>query len=122
MNNISILNLILDAKGLKSYLSILEKMNRYADAVGNDTPSIRKRILTEPAEIIVSSTPDKHSYVMEARLIETGEVDYWIHVDGIAEERERFRKSGTDLHHPVFELECLEDILENQLAIPNLLK
>jgi hypothetical protein len=37
------------------------------------------------------------------------EKDTWIHIDGIQQEREEFRKSGTS-DHPVFKLTCLTDL------------
>ena len=48
----------------------------------------------------------------EIREKDTKEADFWTHIDGIAEERELFQKSG-NLDHPVFRIVCMSDLYEN---------
>lgn len=47
----------------------------------------------------------------------TEEIDSWIHIDGIAQEREIMREKGK-LDHPVFKIVSVGDLYENMLPVP----
>lgn len=79
----------------------------------NKNPSIntefRKNIVaSDPKEFLVEvSHLEEYEFLVRCTL--NGLTQEWIHLDGIAEEREFFRQKG--IHsHPVFDLVCMSDL------------
>lgn len=58
-------------------------------------------------------------YQVACRVLPEEQVETWIHIDGIAEERERLKQIG-NTEHPVFSLVCLGDLFA--LTLPSTLR
>lgn len=102
----------------KEFQGILKVLNRFYDAVAegrqNDSHKFRKSLETEKAEKvrIFLKKFGRYEFLVYAEITDTetgNRSDSWIHIDGIAEEREQLRKRGNK-EHPVFSISCLTDL------------
>lgn len=99
---------------IQKFQKILSVLNRYHNAMmfksqsKSQTQISREKIEKEnPENLIVKVRKfGDHEYVVDAE-IKNVVRDTWIHVDGIAQER-KLVKDKPD--HPIFKIECLEDI------------
>ncbi|HNN05766.1 MAG TPA: hypothetical protein PKN56_19560 [Leptospiraceae bacterium] len=109
------------------FQGILKVLNRFYEAVAedrkNDSHRFRKSLEKENTEKfrIFLRKFGKYEFLVyaEIRDTETGSrSDSWIHIDGIAEEREQLRKKGNH-DHPVFSISCLTDLyLKSSVSAP----
>jgi|JI8StandDraft_1071087.scaffolds.fasta_scaffold151504_1 hypothetical protein len=103
------------------FLHILRVLNRYYEAKGaqslNNTSHEFRKELTEKKEsdfqVFLKKFGD-FEFLVHAKIGQkpSQKSDTWIHIDGIAEEREQLIKSGiTD--HPIFSIVGLRDLYLN---------
>lgn len=99
----------------KSILSAIEKFHsiilRSDSTKGSPWDFKRDLLKAKECRIYVKETEDKHVFQVYTEIIEDAKVrrENWIHVDGIQEAREIFESEG-NLTHPVFTINCLNDI------------
>ena len=101
------------SKQVEDFQNILKVLVRFYDTVlsereeKNQSHEFRKKLSemtdTKKVEIYLRKF-GKYEYLIYADV--NGEADSWIHVDGIAEEREQLK--GKD--HPVHAIVCMSDI------------
>lgn len=95
---------------IKKFQEILGILNRYHNVFSKEksvTQINREKVEKENPENIILKVRKfgNNEYVIDAEI--KGVVrDTWIHIDGIAEERKLIK----DPSHPIFKIECLEDI------------
>ncbi len=117
-------------KGSKpNFIRIVQTLNRYYSQVDQGSLEdkgfqFRKALteLPEDAFSIFLKRFGKYEYLVHAKLspkrikkqdnpLQMKE-DTWIHIDGIQEERDYFKKKGIE-DHPVFLIEAMTDIFES---------
>ncbi|WP_246834617.1 LIC_13246 family protein [Leptospira levettii] len=107
----------------EEFLHILRILNHYYEMRG-ETKSKQfgfRRLLadSDPNSVqIFFAKIGPFEYQVACRILPNEETETWIHVDGIAEERERLRQIG-NTEHPVFSLVCLGDLFS--ISVPTLL-
>ncbi|KXZ29355.1 hypothetical protein AYB33_17440 [Leptospira santarosai] len=108
----------LNPKGViqfKSVLSAIEKFHsitlRSDTTKGSPWDFKRDLLKAKECRIYVNQTEDKHVFQIYAEIIEGSKIrrENWIHIDGIQEARDVFESEG-NLTHPVFRINCLNDI------------
>jgi hypothetical protein len=108
---------------------ILRVLNRYYEAKdgqahNNSSHEFRKE-LSEKKESdfqVYLKKFGEYEFLVHAKMgeIPSQKSDTWIHIDGIAEEREQLMKSGI-MDHPIFSIVGLRDLYLNH-SQPSLLK
>ena len=111
------------------FQNILKVLNSFYDAIAeekeNDSQRFRKSLEKENTEKfrIFLKKFGRYEFLVYAEISDTergSRSDSWIHIDGIAEEREQMRKRGND-DHPVFSIKCLTDLyLDSALSDPEI--
>lgn len=107
----------------EEFLHILRILNHYYEMRG-ETKSKQfgfRRLLadSDPNTVqIFFAKIGSFEYQVACRLLPNEDTETWIHIDGIAEEREKLRGIG-NTEHPVFSLVCLGDLFE--ISVPTLL-
>ncbi|XDD53712.1 hypothetical protein AB3N62_14690 [Leptospira sp. WS4.C2] len=100
----------------EEFLHILRILNHYYEMRG-ETKSKQfafRRTLADssPESVqIFFSRLGPFEYQVACRILPGEQIETWIHIDGIAEERERLGQIG-NTEHPVFSLVCLGDLFE----------
>lgn len=100
------------------FLHILRILNHYYEMRGqtrNDLYSFRQKLVESPPDSITIylAKIGPYEYFVRGSLERNFEAsESWIHIDGIAEERDKFRDLG-NLEHPVFSITCLGDLFES---------
>lgn len=112
----------LNTNQIKNLLRIVQVLNRYYNATNYSEKSksqlFREKLLILPVEDIKEIKVKQlgtYEYVINATLSD-GDTESWVHIDGIAEEREHL-KSRNISEHPVFQITCLEDIVNNRIEV-----
>lgn len=96
---------------IKKFQEILRILNQYYNTINynnkSQTQVNRDRIEKENPENVILKVRKfgSYEYLIDAE-IKNVVRDTWIHFDGIAEERKLIKDST----HPIFKIECLEDI------------
>jgi len=59
-----------------------------------------------------------YEYLVYSELEEREEIrtDYWVHIDGIQQERDELASNGGREDHPVFSIYCMSDLYKNNTA------
>ncbi|OQM28469.1 LIC_13246 family protein [Leptospira interrogans] len=102
----------------KTILSAIEKFQSFAlrSETTKGSPWDFKLDLLKAKEcrVYVKATEDNHVFLIYAEIIENVKVrrNEFIFIDGIQEAREVFEREG-DLTHPVFKINCLNDIFRD---------
>ncbi|MCW7494585.1 hypothetical protein ND861_18010 [Leptospira sp. 2 VSF19] len=96
------------------FLHILRILNHYYEMRGETKSkqfAFRSHLANSPPESvqIFFSRLGPFEYQVACRILPKEEIETWIHIDGIAEERERLKQIG-NTEHPVFSLVCLGDL------------
>ncbi|MCT8334732.1 hypothetical protein NUH30_13690 [Leptospira sp. 85282-16] len=105
----------------EEFLHILRILNHYYEMRG-ETKSKQfafRRSLADSAPESVQiffSRLGPFEYQVACRILPEEQIETWIHIDGIAEERERLKQIG-NTEHPVFSLVCLGDLFA--LTLPS---
>lgn len=100
------------------FLHILRILNHYYEnqsQTKNQLYLFRKELVERDPETIriFLAKIGTYEYFVSASLsLDPNETETWIHVDGIAEEREKL-KAIPNLDHPVFSLVCMSDLFES---------
>ncbi len=100
------------------FLHILRILNHYYETKGQTESQLyqfrRDLVDRSPESIrIFLSQIGTYEYFVQASLsLGTDAMETWVHIDGIAEERDRLREIG-NLEHPVFSITCLGDLMQN---------
>lgn len=107
--------------GLLEFQNILRILNRYYDAFSQDKIKTETQKFREEISILSIERLDlyvkkfgKYEYLIYCEVRENLErlkSDTWIHIDGIAEERDVFIEKDNSTH-PVFNIFCMKDIYE----------
>lgn len=108
--------------GILEFQNILRILNRYYDAFSqdknkSDTQKFREEISYLPGinlECYVKKF-GKYEYLVYCEIrenLERVKSDTWIHIDGIAEERDLLKEKDI-INHPVNNIYCMKDIYEN---------
>lgn len=107
--------------GTMEFQNILRILNRYYDAFTatkekSATQKFREEIsyLPESRLEIYTKRFGKYEYLIYCEVIEDGarsRSDTWIHIDGIAEERDMLHEK-TIQSHPVYNIVCMRDIFD----------
>ncbi|EMP03493.1 hypothetical protein LEP1GSC171_1314 [Leptospira santarosai str. HAI1380] len=114
----------MNEQGIKEFLIILKVLDAFYSANRKETSreelKFRSKLQTEKDIRIFLKALDKSGYYILAQLKENGKLQSknWIHIDGIQEEKERFRELG-DLTHPIFKVTCVTDIFNKHSIIAN---
>jgi len=116
---------------VREFLHILKVLNRFYDSHGvpNTTEChlFRKRMVEvgDPSLMHIHICKiGSYEFLIHCRLVGENKESTWIHVDGIAEERERLIKISID-NHPVFGIACMTDLFEkytepdHEFALPS---
>ncbi|WP_061247703.1 LIC_13246 family protein [Leptospira noguchii] len=112
----------MNEQGIKEFLIILKVFDAFYSANQKETSKeelkFRSKLQTEKDIRIFLKALDEFAYYILAQLKENGKLQSknWIHIDGIQEEKERFRDLG-DLTHPIFSITCVTDIYNKHSAI-----
>jgi hypothetical protein len=119
----------LNSKGILEFQNITRILNRYYTAF---TAEEKKTNTQKFREEISYSNPDNleifakkfgvYEYLIYCEIQENNEKiksDTWIHIDGIAEERDVFMKKEI-LSHPVYNIVCMLDIFKECETISDL--
>ena len=63
-----------------------------------------------------------YEYLVYSELDKGEEIrtDYWVHIDGIQQERDELASNGGQENHPVFSIYCMSDLYDNNTAPANL--
>lgn len=102
----------------KTILSAIEKFQSFAlrSETTKGSPWDFKLDLLKAKEcrVYVKATEDNHVFQIYAEIIENEKVrrNEFIFIDGIQEARDVFEREG-DLTHPVFKINCLNDIFRD---------
>ncbi|WP_078127678.1 LIC_13246 family protein [Leptospira alexanderi] len=102
----------------KIILSAIEKFQSFAlrSETTKGSPWDFKLDLLKAKEcrVYVKATEDNHVFLIYAEIIENVKVrrNEFIFIDGIQEARDVFEREG-DLTHPVFKINCLNDIFRD---------
>ncbi|WP_017810141.1 LIC_13246 family protein [Leptospira alstonii] len=102
----------------KTILSAIEKFQSFAlrSETTKGSPWDFKLDLLKAKEcrVYVKATEDNHVFLIYAEIIENEKVrrNEFIFIDGIQEARDVFEREG-DLTHPVFKINCLNDIFRD---------
>ncbi|WP_061254493.1 LIC_13246 family protein [Leptospira interrogans] len=108
----------LSKEGVTQFKTILSAIERFRSLsirsqISQSSPWDFKRDLLKAKDcrIYVKATEGKHVFQIYAEIVEENEFRHenWIHVDGIQEARDVFESQG-DLTHPVFTINCLNDV------------
>ncbi|MCG6144539.1 LIC_13246 family protein [Leptospira bandrabouensis] len=96
------------------FLHILRILNHYYEMRGETKSkqfAFRRHLADSPPESvqIFFSRLGPYEYQVACRILPEEQTETWIHIDGIAEERERLKQIG-NTEHPVFSLVCLGDL------------
>jgi hypothetical protein len=100
------------------FLHILRILNHYYEMQSqtkNELYLFRRNLVERPPEqirIFFSKIGTYEFFVSVSQSLDLDALKTWLHMDGIAEERERFREIG-NMDHPVFSITCLSDLFEN---------
>ncbi|MCW7479562.1 LIC_13246 family protein [Leptospira kanakyensis] len=109
----------------EEFLHILRILNHYYEMRGETKSkqfAFRRTLADSPTDgvQIFFSQIGPFEYQVACRILPEEHLETWIHIDGIAEERERLKQIG-NTEHPVFSLVCLGDLyaltLPSQLSI-----
>lgn len=98
---------------IQKFQEILRILNQYYNTINSkksETQKNRDRIQKENPENVILKVRKfgSYEYLIDAE-IKNVVRDTWIHFDGIAEERKIMDDRGIT-EHPIFKIECLEDI------------
>ncbi|TGN18929.1 LIC_13246 family protein [Leptospira idonii] len=105
----------------EEFLHILRVLNHYYERIGTKVTDLflfRQRLVqSDPSLVkIYLSKIGAYEYFVKASLeTENSEPQTWLHIDGIAEERNRMKEIGNK-EHPVFHITCLSDLFEQNTA------
>ncbi|MGV3665842.1 MAG: LIC_13246 family protein [Leptospira bouyouniensis] len=107
----------------EEFLHILRILNHYYEMRGetksNQFAFRRQLADSDPNSVqIFFARLGPFEYQVACRILPNEETQTWIHIDGIAEERERLKQIGNN-EHPVFSLVCLGDLFG--ISVPSLL-
>jgi len=111
----------LDESGVKKLQDICKTLNKYYSSIQiskSETFMFRERFVSiEPSEVqhVAIKHFGEYEYFVSVK-ISDDDKDQWIHIDGIAEERNLFKDRK---NHPVFSIVCLGDIYSNSTAEEN---
>ena len=103
----------------KKFQVILNVINiHYTENFKGKSNDLEFRILLaksipESIEVFVSSMEID---TFQIRAVHLGIEKIWIHVDGIEEERRRLREKSI-FSHPLYDITCLTDIVEEELRV-----
>ncbi|PJZ44018.1 LIC_13246 family protein [Leptospira brenneri] len=105
----------------EEFLHILRILNHYYEMRGETKSKqfvFRRRLADSSPDLvqIFFSKLGTFEYQVACRLLPEEHIETWIHIDGIAEERERLKQIG-NTEHPVFSLVCLGDLFA--LTLPS---
>ncbi len=103
----------LDSVGKFNFQKIIKVLNSFQDKHGTEFSKIldfRKRIELADVANFEIYVERQGSFEFGITCVYGDEVNNWIHIDGIAEERKRYTEKGI-FNHPVFEITCLSDIV-----------
>ncbi|TGK86298.1 hypothetical protein EHQ23_07795 [Leptospira bourretii] len=108
----------------EEFLHILRILNHYYEMRGETKSkqyAFRRHLADSSPESvqIFFSRLGPFEYQVACRVLPEEQVETWIHIDGIAEERERLKQIG-NTEHPVFSLVCLGDLFA--LTLPSTLR
>ncbi|MCG6140564.1 hypothetical protein EHR01_09800 [Leptospira mtsangambouensis] len=108
----------------EEFLHILRILNHYYEMRGETKSkqyAFRRHLADSSPESvqIFFSKLGPFEYQVACRVLPEEQVETWIHIDGIAEERERLKQIG-NTEHPVFSLVCLGDLFA--LTLPSTLR
>lgn len=108
----------------EEFLHILRILNHYYEMRGETKSkqyAFRRHLADSSPESvqIFFSRLGPFEYQVACRVLPEDQVETWIHIDGIAEERERLKQIG-NTEHPVFSLVCLGDLFA--LTLPSTLR
>ncbi|MFB5650147.1 LIC_13246 family protein [Leptospira wolffii] len=104
----------------QSFFEIVNALNRYYESLrgseDKDPRSFRRRLVkSDPdrTEIYFQRFGD-YEYLIFAKIEskDKSESDSWIHIDGIAMERDEIRGKGSK-KHPAFRIQCVQDLYES---------
>ncbi|EOQ90239.1 hypothetical protein LEP1GSC202_0518 [Leptospira yanagawae serovar Saopaulo str. Sao Paulo = ATCC 700523] len=107
----------------EEFLHILRILNHYYEMRGETKSKqfgFRRQLAdSDPNRVqIFFAKIGNFEYQVACRILPNEDTETWIHIDGIAEERERLLTIG-NTEHPVFSLVCLGDLFK--IAVPTLL-
>ena len=112
----------LNSNGIIEFQNIIRILNRYYTAFSSEdkktnTQKFREEIsYTNPEKLeIYAKKFGNYEYLIYGEIQENNEKlksDTWIHIDGIAEERDTFMNKEI-LSHPVFNIVCMSDIYKD---------
>lgn len=112
---------ILTREGTLEFQNILRILNRYYDAFNASKEKSATQKFREDVSLLPDSKVEiytkkfgKYEYLMYCEVVEDGErsrSDTWIHIDGIAEERDVLHEKTIE-SHPVYNIVCMRDIFE----------
>ncbi|PJZ83142.1 LIC_13246 family protein [Leptospira harrisiae] len=107
----------------EEFLHILRILNHYYEMRGETKSkqfAFRRSLADSTPESvqIFFSKLGPFEYQVACRILPEEQIETWIHIDGIAEERERLKQIG-NTEHPVFSLVCLSDLFA--LTLPSTL-
>ncbi|EMJ88125.1 LIC_13246 family protein [Leptospira meyeri] len=108
----------------EEFLHILRILNHYYEMRGETKSkqyAFRRHLADSSPESvqIFFSKLGPFEYQVACRILPEEQVETWIHIDGIAEERERLKQIG-NTEHPVFSLVCLGDLFA--LTLPSTIR
>ncbi|EKJ87252.1 hypothetical protein CLV96_2809 [Leptospira meyeri] len=108
----------------EEFLHILRILNHYYEMRGETKSkqyAFRRHLVESSPESvqIFFSKLGPFEYQVACRILPEEQVETWIHIDGIAEERERLKQIG-NTEHPVFSLVCLGDLFA--LTLPSTIR
>lgn len=98
----------------EEFLHILRILNHYYEMRGETKSKqfgFRQKLAdSDPKHVqIFFAKLGTYEYQVSCRILPSDDLETWIHIDGIAEERERLTQIG-NTDHPVFSLVCLGDL------------
>ena len=110
------------------FQNILNILNRYYSQFESSNPKTESSLFREEVgkareedlEIYLKKF-GRYEYLIFAIIhTENGKKsDSWIHIDGVSEERDGFKKKNL-LNHPVFEIICMQDIFEKSIELEDI--
>lgn len=107
------------------FLHILRILNHYYEMQSqtkNHLYEFRRQLVDSPPQKIqiFLSKIGKYEYFVKASLASgSGDFETWVHIDGIAEERDNLKVIGK-IDHPVFSITCLTDLYESATQTMNM--